>query len=79
MPKQRKVDSYLRNNNLDVSFKNGLKRIKAFFIRTFLRFYSALANLETQIHVVVEQFGAENISLLSGRLVLFQLSYSQSK
>ena len=39
------------------------------FLRTCLRFYSALAILEPQIYVVVEQFGAENISLLSGRLV----------
>ena len=37
--------------------------------RTSVRFYSALAVLEPQIYVVVEQFGAENISLLSGRLV----------
>ena len=34
-----------------------------------LRFYSALAILEPQVYSVVEQFGAENISLLSGRLV----------
>ena len=40
-----------------------------FFLRTSLRFYSALAILESQIFVVVVQFGAENISLLSGRLV----------
>ena len=38
------------------------------FLQTSLRFYSALAFLELQIYVVVEQFGAENISLLSGRL-----------
>ena len=35
------------------------------------RFYSALAILEPQIYSVVEQFGAENISLLSGRLVFY--------
>ena len=39
------------------------------FIGTSLRFYIALAILEPQVYVVVEQFGAENISLLSGRLV----------
>ena len=33
-------------------------------------FHSALAILEPQIHVVAEQFEAESISLLSGRLVL---------
>ena len=32
------------------------------FFRNSLRFYSALAILEPQIYVVVEQFGAENIS-----------------
>ena len=40
---------------------------QSFFLRTFL--HSALAILEHQIYIVVEQFGAENISLLSGRLV----------
>ena len=40
---------------------------QSFFLRIFFR--SALAILEPQIYVVVEQFGAENISLLSGRLV----------
>ena len=44
---------------------------KLCFLRTSLRIYSALAIFEPQIHVVVEQFGAENISLLSGRLVQF--------
>ena len=34
-----------------------------------MRFYSAWAILEPQIYVVVEQFGAEIISLLNGRLV----------
>ena len=38
------------------------------FPRTSFRFHSASAILEPQICVVVEQFGAENISLLSGRL-----------
>ena len=33
-------------------------------------FYRALAIFEPQIYVVSEQFEAENISLLSGRLVL---------
>ena len=39
------------------------------FIRNSLRIYSALAILDHQIYVIIEQFGAEDISLLSGRLV----------
>ena len=39
------------------------------FLRTSQHFYRALAILEPQNYVVLEQFGAENISLLSGRLV----------
>ena len=54
-----------------VSFKMGNFESKFSFLRTSLRFYSALAMLETQICLVVEQFGAENISLLSGRLVIY--------
>ena len=42
---------------------------QSFFLRTF--FHSALAFIEPQVYIVVEQFGVENISLLSGRLVLF--------
>ena len=42
---------------------------KLSFPRTSLRFHSALAFLEPQIIFAVGQFGAENISLLSGRLV----------
>ena len=34
------------------------------FFELFLRFYCALAFLMPQIYVVVEQFGAENISLV---------------
>ena len=34
---------------------------QSFFLRTPLRFYSALTILEPQIFLVVEQFGAENI------------------
>ena len=45
---------------------------QSFFIRTFFR--SALAILEPQIYIVVQRVGAENISLLSGRLVYFNLS-----
>ena len=41
---------------------------KNFFLRT-LHFHSALAILEPQIYGVVEHFLAENIPLLSGRLV----------
>ena len=36
-------------------------------------FHSALAILEPQVYIVVEQFGAEFISLLSGRLVFLQI------
>ena len=37
-------------------------------LRTSLHFHNALAILEPQSYIV-KQFGAENISLLSGRLV----------
>ena len=47
----------------------GQNESKLSFLRTSLRFYSALAILEPQIYLVVEQFEAEIISLLSGRLV----------
>ena len=40
---------------------------KRSFLRTSQHFYRALAILEPQIYVVLEQFGV--ISLLSGRLV----------
>ena len=43
--------------------------MKAFFSPNFFAFLSCIAILEPQIYVVVEQSGAENISLLSGRLV----------
>ena len=35
----------------------------------FLLFYSAVAIIDCQFYVVVEHFGAESISLLSGCLV----------
>ena len=44
-----------------------------------MRFYSALVILEPQIYVVLEQFGAEIISLLSGRLVLILITFFQKK
>ena len=47
----------------------GENESKLSFIRTSLRFYRSLAVLEPQIYVVLELFGAEYISLLSGRLV----------
>ena len=37
--------------------------------RTSLRFHRALGSLEPQIYVVLEQFVAEIMPLLSGRLV----------
>ena len=43
---------------------------KLSFLRTSQHFYRSLAILEHQVSVVSEQFEAENISLLSGRLVL---------
>ena len=46
---------------------------QSFFLRIF--FHSALAILEPQIYIVVEQFEAENISLLSGRLVISNFNY----
>ena len=64
-----KVASYRRNNKLGVSFRKCYNESKLSFLRTSLCFYSALAVLEPQIFVVLEQFGAENISLLIGRLV----------
>ena len=42
------------------------------FLRTSLCFYSAFAILVFQFYVIVEQFGAENLSLLSGSLVVFR-------
>ena len=47
----------------------GEDKSKLSFLRTSLRFHSALAILEPRSYVVLEQFGAENISLRSGRLV----------
>ena len=47
----------------------GLDESKLSFFRTSSRFYSAMAISEPQVYLVVEVFGAENISLLSGRLV----------
>ena len=41
------------------------------FSSNFFAFFSALAILKPQIYVVVEQFEAEIISLLSGRLAGF--------
>ena len=45
------------------------KMNQSFLFSELLCVFSAMAILEPQIYVVVEQFGAENISLLSGRLV----------
>ena len=67
MPKKRKVASYRRNYNLFLSSKMGSKLESKLSVLRTLRFYSALAILEPQIYV--ELFAAENISLLSGRLV----------
>ena len=66
---EKRVTSYRRNKKLGVSFKMGSVESKLSFLRTSLRFYRALTVLEPQTYVVVEQFGAENISLLSGRFV----------
>ena len=58
VPKKREVASYRQNYNSGLSF-----------LPTSLRFFCALAFLEPQFYLAVEQFGAENISLLSRRLV----------
>ena len=50
------------------------ERILSFF-PTSLRFYSSSAILEPQIYVVVEQFGAESVSLLNRRLVKAIISF----
>ena len=50
---------------------------QSFFLRAF--FHSSLAILEPQIYIVLEQFGAENISLLSSRLVLQLKSFLHPK
>ena len=52
----------------------GQDESKHSFLRTSVRFHSALAILEPQIFVVVAQFGPENISLLSGRLIFIGFS-----
>ena len=77
--KKTKLACYRRNNKLGVSFKMGRDESKLYFLRTSLRFYSALAILERQIYVVVKQFGAKSISLLSGRLVNFRLGPRSKK
>ena len=61
VPKIQKVGNYCRNNKLGVTFKKGLRWMKASF---FDFFHSALAILEPQFYLDVEQFWAENISLL---------------
>ena len=43
------------------------------FRRTFSSFHSALAILEPQINVVVEQLMAKDISVLSGVLLTLQI------
>ena len=45
-------------------------KMNQYFLGTSLHFHSTLAILVPRIDVVVVQFGVENISLLSGRLVL---------
>ena len=65
--KKRKTASYRRSNTLGFPSKWATMN-QSFFLRTSLRFYSALAILEPQIYVVVKQSRAENISLLSRRL-----------
>ena len=64
-----KKSSYRWNNILGVYFKNGLRWIKTFFSSNFFAFF--LAVREPQIYIVVKPFRAEDISLLSGRLVWF--------
>ena len=47
--KKRKVAGYRRNEKIEVSFKKWSKMIRSLFLRTCLRFHSALAILEPQI------------------------------
>ena len=57
-----KVASYCKNNKLGVSFKMGYDESRLSILRTYLRFYSALAILEPQNYVVIEQLGGKYLA-----------------
>ena len=69
VPKRRNVASNRRSYKIPVSITMGYDALKLSFLRTALRFYSALALLEPHFSVE-EQLEAENISLLSGCVVI---------
>ena len=64
---------------LKFPLKMGKDESKLSFIRTSQHFNRALAILELQIYVVSEQFEAEKISLLSGRLVRVLIRITTSR
>ena len=70
--KLRKLASYRRNTKIkEFPLQLGKDKSKLSFLRTSWRFYSALVILEPQIYVdLCRTVRAENISLLSGRLVI---------
>ena len=57
MPKKRKVAGYHRNNKIDFPLKWAKMNQSFLLFEHVCFFYSALAILELQIYVVVEQFG----------------------
>ena len=69
MPKIEKVASYRRKYKLEFPLKWAKINQSFPFFEPLCVFFIALAILEPQIYYIVEQFGAENISLLSRRLV----------
>ena len=52
---------------------------KLTFFQTSMNFHSALGTFQPQNHVVVEHCGAENIPLVSGRLVSFFIILKKTK
>ena len=73
VPTIRQVGSCCINNKLGVAFKNGLRWIKAFFLRTF--FHSALAILEPQIYIVVENSLGRKISRCSTGVLFVNITF----
>ena len=60
---------FLNQGFLLLMDKNNQKVSKHSFFRTSMNFYTELAIFEPQNNVVVEQFGTENIPLITGCLV----------
>ena len=72
--KLRKLASYRRNTKIKVfPSQLGKDKSKLSFLRTSLRFYSALVILEPQIYVIVEQFGRK-ISRCSAGVLFIDFS-----